>query len=109
MIYEIIGNIFISAGVVLVFIGMVGFFRFRAFQSKLLAAASIDAMALTTILIGAMIRGGISWFTLKLILILAVFLVLNPISASKIALSARNERLREEKEVERRFASKPMK
>jgi len=99
MILETIGNVFIFAGVVLVFIGLIGFFRFKEFHAKLLSAATIDAMALITLLIGAAIRGGLSWFTLKTLLILALFIILNPIVTSKIALSARNEKLREKQDA----------
>ena len=84
---EAIGNVMIGFGVVFVFVGMYGFFRFKDFKAKLLASATIDTMALLTVLIGAMIRSGFSWFTLKVLLILAIVLVLNPVVTSKIALS----------------------
>lgn len=94
----IIGNIIIGIGIVMVFIGMLGFYRFKDFYSKLLTAATIDTMALITVLIGAMIRSGITWFTFKLALILAIVLVLNPVVTSKIALSARNNEVVKEEE-----------
>ena len=93
-----IGNIIIGAGVVMMFIGMFGFYRFKDFYAKLLVAATIDTMALITVLIGAMVRSGFSWFTLKVALILAIVMVLNPVSTSKIALSARNNDVRREEE-----------
>jgi len=97
----IIGNVIIGIGVVMVFIGMLGFYRFKDFYSKLLVAAIIDTMAVITVLIGAMIRSGLTWFTLKVILILAIILVLQPVVTSKIALSARNnEIVKEEERVE---------
>jgi len=86
----IIGNIIIGAGIVIMFIGMFGFYRFKDFYSKLLVSATIDTMALVTVLIGAIIRSGVTWFSFKVALIFAIVLVLNPISTSKIALSARN-------------------
>ena len=94
----IIGNIIIGIGIAMVFVGMLGFYRFKDFYSKLLAAAIIDTMALVTVLIGAMVRSGFTWFTLKVALILAIILVLNPVSTSKIALSARNNKIVEEEE-----------
>jgi multicomponent Na+:H+ antiporter subunit G len=84
---ELIGNIIIGIGVSFVFVGMYGFFKFKDFKSKLLVSATIDTMALLTVLIGAMIRGGFRWSTLKLALISAIVLVLNPVVTSKIALS----------------------
>ena len=94
----LIGNIIIGMGVAMVFVGMLGFYRFKDFYSKLLTAATIDATALMTVLIGAMIRSGLTWFTLKVILILAIVLVLNPVITSKIALSARNNDIVKEEE-----------
>lgn len=94
----IIGNIMIGMGIVMVFVGMLGFYRFKDFYSKLLTAATIDTTALITVLMGAMIRSGITWFTFKVALILAIVLVLNPVVTSKIALSARNNEVVEEEE-----------
>ena len=97
----IIGNSIIGAGVLMVFIGMYGFYKFDDFKSKLLASATIDTTALITVLIGAMIRSGVTWFTLKAALILAIILVLNPVVTSKIALGAKTNEDRiklEEKE-----------
>ena len=93
-----IGNIIIGVGIVIMFIGMFGFYRFKDFYSKLLVAATIDTMALITVLIGAIIRSGITWFSFKVVLILAIVLVLNPVSTSKIALSARNNAVVKEEE-----------
>ena len=99
----VIGNIIIGAGILFMFIGMFGFYRFKDFYAKLLVSALIDTMALITVLIGAMVRSGFTWFTLKVALILAIILVLNPVVTSKIALSARSndERRAEEQQTER--------
>lgn len=87
--HVMIGNVIIFIGVAMVFIGMLGFYRFKEFNSKLLAAATIDTTALITVLLGAMIRSGFSWAMLKITLILAISLVLNPVITSKIALGAK--------------------
>jgi len=92
----IIGNIIIGIGVLMVFIGMFGFYRFSDFNAKLLASATIDTTALITVLIGGMIRSGLSWATLKIALILAICLVLNPVITSKIALGAKINEERDE-------------
>jgi len=97
----IIGNVLIGCGVVMLFIGMFGFYRFKDFYSKLLVTAAIDTMGLITLLIGAMIRSGPTWFTLKVGLILAIVMLLNPVVTSKIALSARsNDIVKEEERFE---------
>ena len=96
----IIGNVMIGAGIVMVFIGMYGFYKFKDFQSKLLASATIDTTAFVTVLIGAMIRSGMTWFTLKAALILAIALVINPVITSKIALGAKTNEDRSRLEEE---------
>ena len=94
----IVGNIIIAIGIAIMFIGMFGFYKFNDFYSKLLVAATIDTMALITVLIGAIIRSGVTWFSFKVVLILVIVLVLNPVSTSKIALSARNNEIVKEEE-----------
>ena len=96
----IIGNIIIGIGIVIMFIGMFGVYRFKDFYAKLLVSSTIDTMALLTILIGAMVRSGLSWFTLKVVLIMGIILVLGPVSTSKIALSARINNIEGEEEVD---------
>jgi len=96
----IIGNIIIGIGIVIMFIGMFGVYKFKDFYAKLLVSATIDTMALLTTLIGAMVRSGFSWFTLKVTLIIGIVLVLSPVSISKIALSARNNNIEGEEEID---------
>jgi len=97
----IIGNILIGMGVFFTAIGIVGIFRFKDLYSKLMASSKIDTVALITIIIGVAVRSGISWFTLKVLLILLLVLFVNPIITSKIALSIReDERMRQANEVE---------
>jgi len=105
----IIGNVIIGMGIVMLLIGMLGFYRFKDFYSKLLVAATIDTMAVITVLIGAIIRSGLTWFSFKVTLILAIVLVLQPISTSKIALSARNnEVVKEEERLEAQRLNEPL-
>jgi len=105
----LIGNILIGLGVLMVFIGLYGFHRYKDFYSKLLVASMVDTMGLITVLIGAMIHGGLSWFTLKVAFIFAISLLMSSVVTSKIALSARNnevvkeeERLAAEEKAEKR-------
>lgn len=93
MVFEIIGNALILIGVLFAFIGILGVFRFKDFYSKLLASSKIDTMAMMTVLIGVMFRSGLSFFTLKALLILFIVIIVNPILASRIALSAREDEL----------------
>ncbi|MCL1872023.1 MAG: monovalent cation/H(+) antiporter subunit G [Promicromonosporaceae bacterium] len=89
MLTDVLGNALIGVGVLAVVLGLVGVLRFPQFELKLLAGAKIDTVALIAIVVGASLRSGLTWFTAKALLILALVLVVNPIVTSKIAASAR--------------------
>ena len=91
MIQELIGNTLILVSVFFVFAGLFGVLRFPDFYSKLLASSKIDTAAVITLIVGVSIRGGISWFTLKSLLILVFVLFLTPVITSKIIMSARQD------------------
>lgn len=93
MIFVTIGNILIFIGVCFSFIGLIGVYRFKDFYSKLLASSKIDTVAMVTLILGVAIRSGISWFTLKVLLVLAFILFINPIITSKVVLRAREDEL----------------
>ena len=96
---ELIGNSLIFIGVCFTFIGLIGVFRFKDFYSKLLASSKIDTVAMITLILGVSIRSGMSWFTLKALLILVLIIFINPIITSKVVLGARQDELFQ-KEVE---------
>ncbi len=83
-----IGYLFIFVGLLFVGVGLVGVFRFQNFYARLLSAADIDTVGLITILIGVAFLSGFSWFTLKVLFIMMVVLIINPIVTSSIAASA---------------------
>ncbi|MCL2595289.1 MAG: monovalent cation/H(+) antiporter subunit G [Promicromonosporaceae bacterium] len=83
------GNIVIGLGAALVVIGLIGVFRFRRFNMRLLAGSKIDTVALILIVLGAAIRSGFTWLTAKAILICAIVLLVNPIVTSALAAGRR--------------------
>lgn len=85
---EIIGNIVIGIGLIFVLIGVFGLYRFRNFYSRILIGAKIDTVGFITICIGVVIKSGISWFSLKVILLVAVVMIINPVVTHAIARSA---------------------
>jgi len=89
----VIGNILIFIGVLFTIIGLIGVFRFDDFYSKLLASSKIDTVAMVTIILGVSVRSGLSWFTLKALLVLVIIIFINPIITSKVVLSAREDEL----------------
>ena len=101
MIFVTIGNILIFVAVCFTFVGILGVYRFKDFYSKLMASSKIDTVAMVTLILGVAFRNGLSWFTLKALLILAFIMFINPIITSKVALSVRKDellQLEEEKE-----------
>jgi len=87
-ILDIIGNIFIGLGAVFMLFGAIGLFRFKDFYPRILIASKIDTVGLLTLLGGVAIRHGFSFFTGKVLLIVVVILVLNPLVAHIITAAA---------------------
>ena len=85
---EIVGNIIIVIGAIFMAFGVIGLFRFRDFYARILVTAKIDTVGAITIIIGIAFRHGASFFSLKLVLLVLLILVLNPLAAHIIARSA---------------------
>jgi multicomponent Na+:H+ antiporter subunit G len=83
-----IGYGLVWLGILIIAIGVLGTYRFNNFYPRILAAALIDTMGNITVLIGVMMIKGLSFFTLKVGIILLIMLVINPLSTHSIARSA---------------------
>lgn len=88
MIRELIGNIVICIGVVFVLIGILGLYRFHDFYSRILVGSKVDTVGFITICAGAIIRSGFTWFSLKVLLLVTVVMIINPVVTHAIARSA---------------------
>ena len=84
----IAGNAMMILGLVFMLFGVIGLFRFKEFNLKILVLAKIDTVGALTFMIGIIILHGISFFSLKVLLIMILFLILNPLTAHIIARSA---------------------
>jgi len=87
-IMQIAGNIVMIIGLIFMFFGVVGLFRFKEFNLRILVFAKIDTVGAITFMIGIIINHGFSFFSLKVLLIMILFLILNPLTAHIIARSA---------------------
>jgi multicomponent Na+:H+ antiporter subunit G len=85
---EIAGNIVMIAGLALMFFGVIGMFKFRTFYLRILVLAKIDTVGALTFMVGVILRHGLSFFSLKVLLIMVLFLILNPLTAHIIARAA---------------------
>jgi len=84
----IVSNIVIGIGLLFMAFGIIGIFKFRDFYPEILVASKIDTVGMLTIIVGVAIRHGISFFTGKLVLIIVILLILNPLVAHVLTRSA---------------------
>ncbi len=84
----ILSYIFIGLGLILCLIGSLCILFTKNFKQKLLLCSIVDSCGLLTFIIGIMLRTGLSIVTLKVLLVLCLALVINPITSNKIAYSA---------------------
>lgn len=85
---NLIANIIIIAGLVFMALGIFGTFRFNDFFNRILVTAKVDAVGFIAILLGYMLKTGFSFFTLKILMVLILYLVTNPIGTHAILRSA---------------------
>ena len=85
---ETVGNVVVVIGAVFMLFGVVGIFRFENFYLRLLVSSKVDTVGALTLIIGLAIRHGISYFSAKLILLIVIMLILNPLVAHMIAATA---------------------
>ena len=84
----IAANIVIVAGIIFMLFGIIGLFRFKDFYPRILVTSKIDTVGAITLIIGLIIKHGLSFFSLKLVIIIVLLLLLNPLSGHIIARSA---------------------
>ncbi len=85
---QIIGHIIIGIGLLFLAFGILGIFRFSNFYARILVASKIDTVAFLTILAGVIVRQGWSAFSLRVVLILVIMLLINPLITHIITRSA---------------------
>ena len=85
---EIAGNIVIAAGMLFVFFGVFGIFKYSNFYTRILAGAKIDTVGAVTVFIGIMLRHGFSFFSLKVLVMMVIILIINPLASHMIVRSA---------------------
>ena len=81
----IAGAIFMIIGLLMFVIQVFGVFRFKYVLNRMHAAAMCDTLALMICLLGVSVLYGISFITLKLILIIIFLWLASPVSSHLIA------------------------
>lgn len=85
---EILGNIVMIIGFFFMVLGIFGVFRFDDFFSRILITAKVDTVGFITMILGLILKNGLSYFSWKMFLILALYVVTNPISTHALTRSA---------------------
>jgi multicomponent Na+:H+ antiporter subunit G len=84
----LLGRILLGISLVFMAIGIYSVLTFNDFYSRVVITAKVDTVGFITLIFGAMLIEGFSFFSLKLLLILVFELLTSPISTHSIAHSA---------------------
>jgi multicomponent Na+:H+ antiporter subunit G len=84
----LIGQILIGIGMVFVTIGTFSLIKLGDFYTRILITSKVDSMGLITIIFGAMMISGWSFFTAKLAFILLFEMITAPVGTHAVARSA---------------------
>ncbi len=87
MIYAI-GQGLVIVSLLFMAAGVYGMLALKDFYSRVVITAKVDTVGLITLIVGVMLMHGLSFFSLKLGLILIFELLTNPLSTHSIAHSA---------------------
>lgn len=94
----LISNIFIIISIIFITLGVFGIFRYKNFYSRILIASYIDTVGFLFMMVGIIIRFGISWFSAKILLIVIIVILINPVVTHSIGRSAYHGGYRFDKE-----------
>ncbi|MCA1753252.1 MAG: monovalent cation/H(+) antiporter subunit G [Spirochaeta sp.] len=84
----VIGQILIGIGLVFIAIGTYSLLRLGDFYTRILITSKVDSMGLITIIFGAMIISGWTFFSAKLAFILLFEMITAPVGTHAVARSA---------------------
>lgn len=85
IISNLIGGLFISLGLFVFTVSTFGLFRFDKVLQRIHVAAKNDSLAAFLILIGLMFYASWGWVTLKLLFVIIILLITNPVASHLIA------------------------
>jgi len=68
--------------------GVIGIYRYKNFYPRILVSSKSDTVGALTVIIGIAVRHGPGFFSWKLLLLIIIILILNPLLAHVLARSA---------------------
>lgn len=103
MLRLIISALFILAGVKVIVTALIGNFRYSYVLNRMQVGATADTMGAILVLIGLIIKAGISMISVKLLVMIIFFWVASPVCSHYLARTEviANEKILEEVEVVR--------
>ena len=87
---RLVGDAIIALGIIFIMFGVVGFVRCRHFYTRMLITAKIDTVGAITIIIGTAVKHGLSFFSLKALLLMLIMIIINPLASHTIVRAAHN-------------------
>jgi len=85
---RIAGELIIAAGMVFILLGVIGILKYKNFYARILVTAKIDTVGVITIFVGMAVKHGLSFFSLKVLLLMAILIIINPLASHTIARAA---------------------
>jgi len=81
-------NAIIIIGLGFMLFGVLGIFKFNDYFSRVLIGGKVDTVGFITVLVGIMLKTGVSFFSAKVLLVLVLYFITNPIATHAITRSA---------------------
>lgn len=85
MIVNIIGDFISFIGFIFLFLSILGLFKIKDPMTKIHAASVSDSLGVPLILIGMILKSGLSTFSLKLAVLLIISIIISPTIGHNIA------------------------
>ncbi|MFN3284631.1 MAG: cation:proton antiporter [Pseudothermotoga sp.] len=85
---ELVGNLLMGFALVFMTCGVYGIFRFRHFYLRVLISSKVDTVGFITLMAGIMVKSGLNFFSMKVLIIVVFFVLTNPLATHSIARSA---------------------
>ena len=85
---DFIAKLIIILALIFIIIGIYGLFRFKDFYPRILITSKVEILGFITIMTGVILHSGFNFFSLKVLLIMVIMIITNPLSTHSIARSA---------------------
>ena len=83
-----LGSVIVAVGIVFILFGVIGIIKYKDFYQRILVTAKIDTVGVITIILGLAVKHGLSFFSLKVLLLMIILMIINPLATHMIARSA---------------------